>query len=192
MTIGLVGRKRGMTRVFTDAGESVPVTVIEALPNRVVRVKEGDRDGYRAIQVTVGSRRASRLSKPVAGHFARNGVEPGDTTLEFRLADGEGAELKSGSELKVDLFSAGNILVPLTPGTNEFRFGRPAWAEPRSRAEKCPATVQAASRPNASQRLIDRRQMSSATAGGISRNCKGRPVLRSTSGDASHSSQPSS
>jgi large subunit ribosomal protein L3 len=110
MTIGLVGRKRGMTRVFTDAGESVPVTVIEALPNRVVRVKEGDRDGDRAIQVTVGSRRASRLSKPVAGHFARHGVEPGDTTLEFRLADGEGAELKSGSELKVDLFSAGQVV----------------------------------------------------------------------------------
>jgi len=110
MTIGLVGRKRGMTRVFTDGGESVPVTVIEALPNRVVRVKEGDRDGYRAVQVTVGSRRASRLAKPVAGHFARHGVEPGDTTLEFRLADGEGAEFKSGSELKVDLFTAGQVV----------------------------------------------------------------------------------
>jgi len=110
MTIGLVGRKCGMTRVFTDAGESVPVTVIEALPNRIVQVRDADRDGYRAIQVTVGARRASRLTKPVAGHFARHGVEPGDTTLEFRLADGEGADLKSGAELKVDLFSAGQVV----------------------------------------------------------------------------------
>jgi len=107
MTIGLVGRKCGMTRVFTDAGDTVPVTVIEALPNRVVQVKGSDGDGYRAIQVTVGSRRASRLSKPVAGHFARHGVEPGSQTLEFRLAESEGAELKAGAELKVDLFTAG-------------------------------------------------------------------------------------
>jgi large subunit ribosomal protein L3 len=110
MTIGLVGRKCGMTRVFTDAGETVPVTVIEALPNRVVQVKDGERDGYRAIQVTVGSRRASRVSKPVAGHFAANGVEPGSKTLEFRLAEGEGDDLKPGAELKVDLFTAGQVV----------------------------------------------------------------------------------
>jgi large subunit ribosomal protein L3 len=110
MTIGLVGRKCGMTRVFTEAGETVPVTVIEALPNRVVQVKDADRDGYRAIQVTVGSRRATRVSKPVAGHFAANGVEPGSKTLEFRLADGEAGELKPGAELKVDLFSAGQVV----------------------------------------------------------------------------------
>jgi large subunit ribosomal protein L3 len=110
MTIGLVGRKCGMTRVFTDAGETVPVTVIEALPNRVVQVKDGERDGYRAIQVTVGSRRASRVSKPVAGHFAANGVEPGSKTLEFRLAEGEGGDLKPGAELKVDLFTAGQVV----------------------------------------------------------------------------------
>lgn len=110
MTIGLVGRKCGMTRVFTDAGDSVPVTVIEALPNRVVQVRDSERDGYRAIQVTVGSRRASRVSKPVAGHFAKHGVEPGSTTLEFRLAEGEGGELKTGAELKVDLFQAGQVV----------------------------------------------------------------------------------
>jgi large subunit ribosomal protein L3 len=110
MTIGLVGRKCGMTRVFTDAGDTVPVTVIQALPNRVVQVKDTGRDGYRAVQVTVGSRRPSRVSKPVAGHFARNGVEPGATTLEFRLADGEAAELKAGAELKVDLFTAGQVV----------------------------------------------------------------------------------
>ena len=110
MTIGLVGRKCGMTRVFTDAGETVPVTVIEALPNRVVQVRSAEADGYRAVQVTVGSRRATRLSKPVAGHFARNGVEPGDGLLEFRLAEGEGADLKPGAELKVDLFQVGQVV----------------------------------------------------------------------------------
>jgi len=110
MTIGLVGRKCGMTRVFTDAGETVPVTVIEALPNRVVQVKDADRDGYRAVQVTVGARRASRVSKPVAGHFAKHGVQPGSSTLEFRLAEGEAAELATGAELKVDLFEAGQVV----------------------------------------------------------------------------------
>ena len=110
MTIGLVGRKCGMTRVFTEAGETVPVTVIEALPNRVVQVKDADRDGYRAIQVTVGSRRATRVSRPVAGHFAARGVEPGSKTLEFRLAEGEGGDLQPGAELKVDLFSAGQVV----------------------------------------------------------------------------------
>ncbi len=110
MTIGLVGRKCGMTRVFTDAGETVPVTVIQALPNRVVQVKSGESDGYRAVQVTVGARRASRLAKPVAGHFAKQGVEPGESLMEFRLAAGEGAELKPGAELKVDLFQVGQVV----------------------------------------------------------------------------------
>jgi large subunit ribosomal protein L3 len=110
MTIGLVGRKCGMTRVFTDAGETVPVTVIEALPNRVVQVKSPESDGYRAVQVTVGARRASRLRKPVAGHFAKQGVEPGEALLEFRLADGEAAEFKLGAELKVDLFQVGQVV----------------------------------------------------------------------------------
>jgi len=107
MTIGLVGRKAGMTRVFTDAGDAQPVTVIEALPNRIVQVKDSKADGYRAIQVTFGTRRASRLSKPVAGHHAKPGVIPGEKLVEFRLAEGEGADLKTGAELKVDLFKAG-------------------------------------------------------------------------------------
>jgi large subunit ribosomal protein L3 len=83
------------------------VTVIEALPNRIVQVKDSKADGYRAIQVTFGSRRASRLSKPVAGHYAKPGVLPGDRLVEFRLGEGEGAELKAGAEIKVDIFSAG-------------------------------------------------------------------------------------
>jgi large subunit ribosomal protein L3 len=110
MTIGLVGRKAGMTRVFTDAGDTVPVTVIEALPNRIVQVKDSKTDGYRSVQVTFGSRRASRLTKPVAGHYAKPGVLPGAKLVEFRLSDGEGADLKAGGELKVDLFKEGQIV----------------------------------------------------------------------------------
>jgi large subunit ribosomal protein L3 len=110
MTIGLMGRKRGMTRVFTDAGESVPVTVIEAMPNRVTQVKGAESDGYRAVQVTFGERKPSRLGKPLAGHYAKAKVAPGEALVEFRLADGEGAELAAGSELKVDMFEAGQIV----------------------------------------------------------------------------------
>jgi large subunit ribosomal protein L3 len=108
--LGLVGRKRGMTRVFTDAGETVPVTVIEALPNRVTQIKSSETDGYRAVQVAFGSRRASRVSKAVAGHYAKANVAPGEALVEFRLGTSEGADLKSGAELKVDMFSAGQVV----------------------------------------------------------------------------------
>ncbi|HUO95561.1 MAG TPA: 50S ribosomal protein L3 [Steroidobacteraceae bacterium] len=108
--LGLVGRKRGMTRVFTDAGETVPVTVIEALPNRVTQIKSPENDGYRAVQVTFGTRRASRVTKAVAGHLAKANVKAGEALLEFRLAASEGADLKSGAELKVDMFSAGQVV----------------------------------------------------------------------------------
>ncbi|RCX29967.1 50S ribosomal protein L3 [Thioalbus denitrificans] len=110
MTIGLVGRKRGMTRVFTDAGASVPVTVVEVEPNRVTQVKNAEGDGYRAVQVTTGTRRASRVTKPMAGHFAKAGVEAGRGLWEFRLTDGEGDGIEVGSELKVDLFEAGQMV----------------------------------------------------------------------------------
>ena len=107
MTIGLVGRKCGMTRVFTDDGVSIPVTVIEAQPNRITQVKTVDTDGYRALQVTTGSRRASRVRKSAAGHFAAAKVEAGDITREFRLDDADDGEFAPGNELKVDLFAAG-------------------------------------------------------------------------------------
>lgn len=107
MPIGLVGRKCGMTRIFTDAGESVPVTVIEALPNRVTQLRTPERDGYRAVQVTYGRKKPARVGKPAAGHFAKAGVEAGRGLWEFRLGDGEGDELAPGAELKVDLFEAG-------------------------------------------------------------------------------------
>jgi len=107
MTIGIVGRKAGMTRVFTEDGASIPVTVIEADPNRVTQLKTQESDGYQAIQVTTGTRRVSRVRKPAAGHLAKAGVEPGRGLWEFRLADGEGDGFEVGGELKVDIFEAG-------------------------------------------------------------------------------------
>jgi len=107
MAIGLIGRKRGMTRVFTEDGVSIPVTVIEVEPNRVTQVKSLETDGYRAVQVTVGSRRATRVSKAMAGHFAKAGVEAGRAVCEFRLGEGEGEDLAAGTEIKVDIFEAG-------------------------------------------------------------------------------------
>jgi large subunit ribosomal protein L3 len=110
MSIGLVGRKCGMTRIFTDAGVTVPVTVVEALPNRVSQVKSDKADGYRAVQITIGARRPSRVSKALAGHFAKANVAAGRTSHEFRLNKGEGDELAAGGELKVDMFTAGQIV----------------------------------------------------------------------------------
>ena len=107
MAIGLIGRKAGMTRLFTEDGVSIPVTLIEVEPNRVTQVKTEQIDGYRALLVTVGSRRASRVTKPMAGHFAKAGVAPGRGLWEFRLLGEEGAEIGVGAELKVDLFQAG-------------------------------------------------------------------------------------
>ena len=107
MAIGLVGRKAGMTRVFTEAGETVPCTVIEVLPNRVTQVKTQEKDGYRAVQVTYGTRRPQLYSKAVAGHYAKANVAPGKALVEFRLADSEKSELQAGAELKVDLFKVG-------------------------------------------------------------------------------------
>ncbi len=107
MPIGLVGRKCGMTRIFTDAGESIPVTVIEVLPNRVTMFKTPESDGYRAVQVTLGQTAPDRITKAEAGHFASNGIEPGEGLWEFRLNADEGDDLEPGAELKVDRFEAG-------------------------------------------------------------------------------------
>ena len=107
MAIGLVGKKAGMTRIFTDAGESIPVTVVQVEPNRVTQVKGQDSDGYRAYQVTTGSRRASRVSKPLAGHYAKAGTEAGRGLWEFRLGEGEGEDIAVGSQLTVELFEPG-------------------------------------------------------------------------------------
>lgn len=104
MTIGIVGIKRGMTRIFTEEGASVPVTVIEATPNRITQVKSVDTDGYSAIQVTMGAVKASRVNKPEAGHFAKANVEAGRKLWEFRIED---EELNVGDALTVEAFEAG-------------------------------------------------------------------------------------
>jgi large subunit ribosomal protein L3 len=108
--LGLVGRKAGMTRVFNDAGETVPVTVIEALPNRITQVRTVDTDGYRALQVAFGDRKPSHLNKAQTGHYAKVKVAPGESLVEFRLHGEEGKDLQAGAELKVDLFSAGQVV----------------------------------------------------------------------------------
>ena len=105
MAIGLVGRKAGMTRIFTEEGGSVPVTVIEVEPNRITQVKNVEADGYRSVQVTTGSRKASRVNKPEAGHFAKAGVEAGRGSWEFRLEDGEGGDLEVGGAISVEMFT---------------------------------------------------------------------------------------
>ena len=110
MSIGLVGRKCGMTRVFTDAGVTVPVTVVEALPNRISQVKTEKTDGYRAVQITLGTRRPSRVTKALAGHFAKANVAAGSLSQEFRLSKDEGESLAAGGELKVDMFKVGQIV----------------------------------------------------------------------------------
>jgi len=107
MTIGVVGRKVGMTRVFTDDGVSTPVTVIAVEPNRITQLKTVEADGYRAVQVTTGKRKANRVTKPQAGHFAKAGVEAGRGAWEFRLAEGEGEDFALAGEIKVDIFEAG-------------------------------------------------------------------------------------
>jgi large subunit ribosomal protein L3 len=107
MTIGIVGRKEGMTRIFKEDGSAVPVTVLSVEPNRVTQLKTLENDGYRALQVTTGLRRASRVTKPMTGHYARAGSEAGRGLWEFRLDDGEGEELEVGNEVKVEIFEEG-------------------------------------------------------------------------------------
>ena len=108
MTIGLVGRKCGMSRVFTDDGRSIPVTLIEATPNRVTQVKTVETDGYNAVQVSAGAKRAALISKPLAGHYAKAKVEGGRGLWEFRLEAGEIGKFEVGGELKADeIFTVG-------------------------------------------------------------------------------------
>lgn len=107
MTIGLIGRKRGMTRVFTEQGDSIPVTVIEASPNRITQVKTLENDGYRALQITFGGKRSNLLNKPQVGHFSKAEVEAGEGLWELRLNDGEGEGLDTGAELTVAQFESG-------------------------------------------------------------------------------------
>ena len=110
MSIGLVGRKCGMTRVFNEDGTSVPVTVLQIDSNRIAQVKSIETDGYRSIQVAVGDKKSSHVNKPMAGHYAKANMTAGRGLWEFRLDENEGQDLAVGSELPVSLFSAGQIV----------------------------------------------------------------------------------
>jgi len=107
MTLGLVGRKIGMTRLFTDDGDAVPVTVVDVSNNRVTQVKTPDTDGYAAVQVTFGKRRPSRVTRPMAGHFAKAGTEAGSVLKEFAISVEQAAELKPGATIGADIFKVG-------------------------------------------------------------------------------------
>jgi len=148
MAIGLVGRKTGMTRVFTNDGVSVPVTVIEVTPNRVTQVKSGDSDGYSAIQVTTGSRKAAKVAKAQAGHFAKANVEAGRGLWEFRLDAGVDAPAV-GAELTVAEFEAGQK-VDVTgvskgkgyQGTvKRWNFRTQDWTHGNSRSHRVPGSI---------------------------------------------------
>jgi large subunit ribosomal protein L3 len=110
MTIGLVGRKVGMTRIFTDEGDTLPVTVLDVSDNRITQIKSQDKDGYSAVQVTFGKRRASRVGKPLAGHLAKAGVEAGHILKEFRAKPEELAALKVGAKMGLDMFKPGQMV----------------------------------------------------------------------------------
>jgi len=110
MKLGLVGRKIGMTRVFTDDGDTIPVTVVDVSNNRITQIKTPETDGYTAVQLTFGKRRASRVLKPAAGHFAKEGVEAGRTLREFRVEAAELGALKPGEVVAAGIFQAGQMV----------------------------------------------------------------------------------
>ena len=107
MTIGVIGKKAGMMRVFTEDGHSIPVSVIEVAPNRITQVKTSETDGYQSVQITTGTRKASRVTKPMAGHFAKAGTEAGRGLWEFRVNDKEVAGLAVGGEISLEIFEVG-------------------------------------------------------------------------------------
>ena len=110
MSLGLVGRKVGMTRLFTDEGDSIPVTVVDVSNNRVTQIKTPETDGYAAIQVAFGKRRASRVNKSAAGHFAKAGVEAGEVLSEFRVEPDQLANFKVGGQIGADIFKVGELV----------------------------------------------------------------------------------
>ena len=110
MALGLIGQKCGMTRLFSEDGESIPVTVVEVAPNRITRIKTAQTDGYSAIQITAGARHRNRINKPESGEFGKSAVEAGRGLWEFRVDESEAESLEAGSELKADLFEAGQTV----------------------------------------------------------------------------------
>jgi large subunit ribosomal protein L3 len=149
MTIGLIGRKVGMTRVFSEQGTAVPVTVIHVEANRVAQLKTAEVDGYRAVQVTCGTRRATRVTRPLAGHYAKAGIAAGRGLWEFRLNEADSSELAAGSELKVEMFAAGQKVdvTGITKGkgfagtVKRHHFSMQDATHGNSRAHRAPGSI---------------------------------------------------
>jgi large subunit ribosomal protein L3 len=155
MSIGLVGRKIGMTRVFAEDGTSLPVTVLELSNNRVSQIKSPDTDGYAAVQLTYGVRRPGRVSKAAAGHYAKAGVESGSKSKEFKASDAQLAELKLGSVVSVEIFKAGQ-LVDVTGTTKgkgyagtikRYHFGSGRATHGNSKSHNVPGSIGMAQDP---------------------------------------------
>lgn len=181
--LGLVGRKVGMTRVFTEDGESIPVTVLDVSNNRVTQVKSQDTDGYAAIQVTYGTRRASRVSKPLAGHFAKAGVESGHILKEFRLDPTRAAEFAPGAVIGVDtVFTAGEQ-VDVTGTTigkgfagtiKRHNFGSQRASHGNSRSHRVPGSIGQAQDPG---RIFPGKRMA-GHLGDVTRTVQNLDVVR--------------
>jgi large subunit ribosomal protein L3 len=182
MSLGLVGRKVGMTRVFADDGSAIPVTVLDVANNRVTQVKTPDADGYAAVQVTFGKRRASRVSKPMAGHLAKAGVEAGDMLKEFHVTTDELAKLKPGDVVGVDTFEVGQ-LVDVT-GTTKGRgfsgvitrhnFSSNRASHGNSRSHNTPGSISMAQDPG---RVFQGKRMA-GQYGNVTRTVQTLPVIR--------------
>lgn len=149
MTIGIVGRKVGMTRVFTDEGAALPVTVIEVEPNRITQLKTMENDGYRAVQVTTGERKSTHVNKPMAGHYAKANTAAGRGLWEFRLNDDEGEGFATGHEIKVDIFTAGQMVdvsgISIGKGNagviKRYHFAMQDATHGNSRAHRAPGSI---------------------------------------------------
>lgn len=155
MSLGLVGRKVGMMRIYTDDGDSIPVTVLDVSNNRVTQIKTSETDGYAAVQVAFGQRRASRVTKAVAGHLAKAGVEAGTVLKEFRIDEAKAAELKAGDVVPVGMFEVGQIVdvqgVTIGKGyagtIKRHHFGSGRASHGNSRSHNVPGSIGMAQDP---------------------------------------------
>jgi large subunit ribosomal protein L3 len=182
MSLGLVGRKVGMTRVFADDGSAIPVTVLDVAGNRVTQVKSPDTDGYAAVQVTYGKRRASRVAKPMAGHLAKAGVEAGEVLKEFPVTTDELANFKPGDVIGVETFAVGQ-LVDVT-GTTKGRgftgvivrhnFSSNRASHGNSRSHNTPGSISMAQDPG---RVFPGKRMA-GQYGNVTRTVQTLPVIR--------------
>lgn len=182
MSLGLVGRKIGMTRLFTDDGRSVPVTVVDVSNNRVTQIKTPQTDGYAAVQVTFGTRRPNRVTKPLAGHFAKAGVEAGRVVREFRVDESQIAEFTLGKTIGADLFKPGQLVdvTGVTKGKGfagtikRHNFGSQRASHGNSRSHNVPGSIGMAQDPG---RVFPGKRMS-GHLGSVKRTVQKLEVVR--------------